>query len=271
MKKLSKTFSAFVAFVLLISSLAGCGGTADISGDDTQRTVAGAETSVSNYDSGEQNGVYYHTFSDSAPYLSGKIVIGDSRCCQLGEYQQSAGECDFAAFAFWGGHYIPGYAPQIITDDSFEEVRKCFEEQIKTRGRCTLFFFATINDYDHTDSENDESVSYAVAAAEKLASMECEIDGRTYRPDIVVIGFAGVKDGVNFSDGLTSEVFNEHVDDCNEKLNLAVSSSEVLKDALAGYTTVKDITNGSVTFVDDAVHYGDETLEDICEYIADFN
>ena len=92
---------------------------------------------------------YFHTLPDAPGYTSGKIVIGDSRCCQLGIYEQRTGADDFADYAVWGGHFLPGAEPPAMTEEQFSEVERCFQEQIKSCGECSIYFFATVNDYDY--------------------------------------------------------------------------------------------------------------------------
>ena len=84
---------------------------------------------------------YFHTLPDAPGYTSGKIVIGDSRCCQLGIYEQRTGADDFADYAVWGGHFLPGAEPPAMTEEQFSEVERCFQEQIKSCGECSIYFF----------------------------------------------------------------------------------------------------------------------------------
>ena len=134
---------------------------------------------------------YFHTLPDAPGYTSGKIVIGDSRCCQLGIYEQRTGADDFADYAVWGGHFLPGAEPPAMTEEQFSEVERTFQEQIKSCGECSIYFFATVNDYDYIGNENDQSISAAVSTAEKLGNMSCQKEGKLYRPEVLVIGFDG--------------------------------------------------------------------------------
>ena len=92
---------------------------------------------------------YFHSFPGSPGYTSGKIVIGDSRSCQLGIYQNRMGSEDFAAFAVWGGHYVNGSGTPALTWQILSEIEQCFQEQIRTNGKSIVFFFATVNDYNY--------------------------------------------------------------------------------------------------------------------------
>ena len=207
----------------------------------------------------------FHTPRGTEGYTSGSIVIGDSRCCQLGIYEYRAGRSDFAAFAVWGGHYVHGAKPQIMTDELMAEAENCFREQIISCGRCTIWFFATVNDYDQANNANSGNIRACIAAAERLASMEFELDGRIYRPRVIVIGFDGWRsDG---TDSAFAAAFNRFVADYNSALRTAVENSALLSEWAEYFTTVPEITGGA-DFIDDGLHYGDRTLLAICDFIA---
>ena len=205
---------------------------------------------------------HFHSLPGSAGYSSGKIVIGDSRCCQLGIYQNRMGLDEYAVFAVWGGHYISGTGTSIFTDESLSEIEQCFQEQIRTVGKCTVFFFATVNDYDYMYNYNTAYISAAVTSAEKIASMTYTWQGMEYRPDVIVIGFDG-------ADQYYSSV-NTFVDSYNEELRAAVSSSAVLGGNASRFITVPDITGRRTTFISDGLHYSDATLGMIADYMKNF-
>lgn len=216
-------------------------------------------------------GIYMDRFMslpDDAGYASGRIVIGDSRSCQLGIYQQRARGADFAAFAVWGGHYASGSKPPIMTDTLMFEVKKCFRKQIEAHESCTVFFFATVNDYDYERGENDSNISEAVRTAERFASMEYEYKGRTHRPRVIVIGFDGCKKDASSFEGSAADEFNRYVSDYNAKLKAAVEASELLKAYAEYYTTVPEIV-GETGFISDRLHYDDATLNKLCGYIRE--
>ena len=210
---------------------------------------------------------YFHTLSDAPGYRSGKIVIGDSRCCQLGIYEQRTGAADFADYAVWGGHFSPGAEPPAMTDALYSEVEHCFQEQVKTDGKCTIYFFATVNDYDYMGNENDGNIAAAVRTAEKLADLSFENEGTIYQPEVIVIGFDG-GDG-DILGRIPAEDFNRYVDDYNEKLRAAVNSSTLLQENIAEFTTVPEITEGRTGFNEDGLHYSDQTLKEIVDYILE--
>ena len=210
---------------------------------------------------------YFHTLPDAPGYRSGKIVIGDSRCCQLGIYEQRTGADDFADYAVWGGHFLPGAEPPAMTEEQFSEVERCFQEQIKNCGECSIYFFATVNDYDYIGNENDQSISAAVSTAEKLGNMSCQKEGKLYRPEVIVIGFDGGAGDV--LQRIPAQVFNRYVDDYNEKLRTAVNDSPLLQQNAEYFTTVPEITGGSTGFNEDGLHYSDDTLREIVDYILE--
>ena len=221
---------------------------------------------------------YFHTLPDAPGYRSGKIVIGDSRCCQLGIYEQRTGADDFADYAVWGGHFLPGAEPPAMTEEQFSEVERCFQEQIKSCGECSIYFFATVNDYDYVGNENDQSISAAVSMAEKLGNMSCQKEGKLYRPEVIVIGFDGGAGDVlqripaqefNRYVDIPAQEFNRYVDDYNEKLRTAVNDSPLLQQNAEYFTTVPEITGGSTGFNEDGLHYSDDTLREIVDYILE--
>ena len=218
----------------------------------------------------EANGVsginqdYFHTLPGTDGYDSGCIVIGDSRCCQLGIHQQRTGRYDFAAFAVWGGHYTSGY-DGIITDEHFLEVERCFQSQIESCKKSKIYFFATVNDYDCWNNDNSAYISSAVNTAERLAAMSYEMNDIIYHPEVFVIGFDGCwLTGDLF--GTPQNVFNGYIQDYNDKLESVCASSYYLK---GKFTTVMEIVGGKAEFIDDGLHYSDDTLEKIRAYISD--
>ena len=210
---------------------------------------------------------YFHTLPDAPGYTSGKIVIGDSRCCQLGIYEQRTGADDFADYAVWGGHFLPGAEPPAMTEEQFSEVERTFQEQIKSCGECSIYFFATVNDYDYVGNENDQSISAAVSMAEKLGNMSFQKEGKLYRPEVIVIGFDGGAGDV--LQRIPAQDFNRYVDDYNEKLRTAVNDSPLLQQNAEYFTTVPEITDGSTGFNEDGLHYSDDTLKEIVDYILE--
>ncbi len=213
---------------------------------------------------------YFHSLPDTAGYASGKIVIGDSRCCQLGIWHNWTGADDYAVFAVWGGHYVAGTGTSVLTGEHLSEIEQCFHEQIRTRGKCTVFFFATVNDYDYLSNNNAGYIWSAIASAEMIASMTYEYDGTVFHPEVIVIGFDGGRtDGDIF--GIPQNVFNRYIDSYNMNLQEAVNESPVLNGTASRFTTVREITGGKTTFISDGLHYGDDTLQKIADFMKNMN
>ena len=204
------------------------------------------------------NGDQYLTLPDSPAYTSGNIVIGDSRCCQLGILQQRTGAGSYATFGVWGGHYSSKNAPSIVTDKLRNAVRDCFEAQIKTVGKCDIYFFATVNDYDFKSNDNAGNIESAVNTAAEFANMTFDYNGKTYQPNITVIGFDGCWTTSDLW-GTPQEDFNRWVEDYNKKLEAAVKAENKLNGCR--FTTVPHICGGKAGFIDDGLHYSDETLK----------
>ena len=208
---------------------------------------------------------YFHSLPGSAEYSSGKIVIGDSRSCQLGIYQNRRENTDFAVFAVWGGHYVYGTTTPIMTGNLLSDFEQCFHEQIRTRRKCTVYFFATVNDYDYSGN-NFAYIASAVSSAELFASMTYEYEGTEYHPEVILIGFDGAGDIF----GISREVFNRYVDQYNRELREAAGRSAVLNESTTLFTTVSEITEGNTSFISDGLHYSDSTLQEIISFINSF-
>ena len=211
---------------------------------------------------------YFHSLPGTSGCHSGKIVIGDSRCCQLGIVQSYTGRSDYAVFAVWGGHYIPGTGTSIMTWQLLSDFEQCFQEQIRTRGECTVYFFATVNDFDYAGNYNSGYISAAVSAAETIASLSYVYEGSEYHPRVIVIGLEG---GTTSGDivGISPQVFNRYVDSYNRELRSALGSSPLLRDTADLFTPVSQITGGNTTFIADGLHYSEATLQKIAAFIAE--
>ena len=202
---------------------------------------------------------YFHTIPGSAGYSSGRIVIGDSRCCQLGIWENRKGIDDYAVYAVWGGHYVPGTGTPALTEEVLDDIEQCFHEQIRTRGESTVFFFATVNDYDYLNDNNAGYISGAVDAAQRIASLSYAYEGNVYHPKVIVIGFDG--GAQSFS------ALNRYVGSYNTMLHEAVKNSTLLKETESLFNSVPEITNRNTTYISDGLHYSDATLQMIAEYI----
>ena len=129
-----------------------------------------------------------------------------------------------------------------------------------------MFFFATINDYDYTNGESAQRIQEAIARAEEIASLSCTVNGQTVKPQVIVIGFAGLRE-----DPSSRTDYNHYIHIFNGMLYAAVTESELLKANAALFTTVPLLTNGQTDFISDGVHYGTKTLQTLTDYIAAFD
>ena len=66
----------------------------------------------------------------------------------MGIFQHRNGSADHATFAVWGGHYTSGTGCDTMNEDLINEVEDCFKAQIEACGKCKIYLFATVNDYD---------------------------------------------------------------------------------------------------------------------------
>lgn len=210
---------------------------------------------------------YYHTLSDAQNYTCGNIVVGDSRCCQMGIYEQRNGASDFAAFGVWGGHFISSANPPVLSSQLLADVEACFKAQIDACGKCDLYFFSSVNDYDFAGNDNAANISAAIQAAETLASLSYDNGNGVQHPNVYVIGFDGCWTTSDLW-GTPQEDFNRYVDEYNEAVRQAVSESAILSGNAASYTTVPAIAGGKADFIDDGLHYSDSTIQAIASYIA---
>ena len=103
--------------------------------------------------------------------------------------------------------------------------------------------------------------------AEKLGNMSFQKEGKLYRPEVIVIGFDGGAGDV--LQHIPAQEFNRYVDDYNEKLRTAVNDSPLLQQNAEYFTTVPEITGGSTGFNEDGLHYSDDTLKEIVDYILE--
>ena len=207
---------------------------------------------------------WYCTRPDAAGYDSGRIVIGDSRCVQLGIYQQRTSGNEYAVFAAWGGHYLD--LDPYLGDVWFQrKVKGCFQRQVEKAGKCDLYFFTTVNDYDFRENNNEAAAAAAVKWAEQFASMHYEYEGKDVYPSVTVIGIVtGARKGVVLR--YPAEEFNRYEEDYNALLKAKVMNSEILQNAK--WTTVPEILNNEIGFITDGLHYNDETLKKLADYLT---
>ena len=73
-------------------------------------------------------------------------------------------------------------------------------------------------------------------------------------------------DAAGYNSGIPQN-FNWYIDSYNSALREAVSGSPVLSETAERFTAVSEITGGNTTFINDGLHYSDDTLQKITEYI----
>lgn len=154
-----------------------------------------------------------------------------------------------------------------MTEEHFSDVEQCFQSQIKSCQKSSIYLFATVNDYDCWNNNNSFYISSVISTAERLASMSYEMNGITYKPEICIIGFDGCwLTGDLF--GTPQETFNRYVSNYNEDLENAFLASDTLNNNNSKFTTVQNIVGGKAGFIDDGLHYSDDTLAKLIAYIS---
>ena len=207
----------------------------------------------------------YHTLPEAEEYSSGKIVVGDSRCCQMGIFQQINSMTDFAVFSVWSGHYAEDVGFPIINDEILDEIGDCFARQLESKGECTIYLFATVNDYNYTDNDNSSNIESLLWAANQLRDLTCIVGGKDeVHPTVKIIGFAGGTDEFDIFGSIPHDEFNRYIDDYNANLMEALENED-FKDN----TTVGDILGDKLGFLDDGLHYDGASIDALCEYIAE--
>ncbi len=94
--------------------------------------------------------------------------------------------------------------------------------------------------------------------------MHYEYEGKDVYPSVTVIGIvAGARNGNVLQ--YSAEEFNRYEEDYNALLKETVAGSEVLQNA--EWTTVPKILNNEIGYIRDGLHYNDETLKKLAEYI----
>ena len=95
--------------------------------------------------------------------------------------------------------------------------------------------------------------------------MHYEHEGKDVYPSVTVIGIvAGARNGNVLQ--YSAEEFNRYEEDYNALLKETVDGSEVLQNA--EWTTVSEILNNETGFIPDGLHYNDETLKKLADYIG---
>lgn len=176
-------------------------------------------------------------YCNKANYDSGKVVIGDSRTCQL--WNQSKKGASYSSV--WGGHYGYGKDLQIDSESHLKNVKKYVRNTIKKTGNCDVYIFATVNDYNGVGS-----YSGAINNLMSLADKVSEFEYKDTKPNIYIVSLKGSK-GVSVSN-------------YNKSLKSKVKSH--------GYTyknieKALDTKNTKNVYLSDDLHYNDTALKNI--------
>ena len=177
---------------------------------------------------------------------SGSLIIGDSRVCQLYNYNNSSASYN----ATWGGHYgYGGETYQIDTVNKRAKMRSYAKLTIKKTGNVNIFIFATVNDYN---GGNDYSapLNNVVNLAKNAYTWTYKYNGKTVHPKVYIISLVGSK-GVN-------------VDAFNNALQKAAKKSSKFD-----YIGINDLV-GSDGYLSDNLHYTDETCRKILERMENY-
>ena len=182
----------------------------------------------------------YHCTA-SAP-KSGKLFIGDSRTCQLWNYKHKG-----ASFvSVWGGHYGYGGSTMQIDYASQRTTMKTYAQNtIKKCGKCHIYIFATVNDYNGAGSYTSP-VSNVVSLAETAYGWTAKYQGKTVHPVVHVIQLVGSK--------------GKNVSAYNALLKSKAASSKKIKNCISISGCLAGSNGG---YASDGVHYNDTTLKNI--------
>ena len=164
-KTLSTIVAAFVAGVLLTAILI----------PRVMAFASSSDTSVQKADYGE-NG--YH-LSECNPY-SGKLIIGDSRVCQMWDSGTKA-----SYVSVWGGHYY-GTKGSINSDEGIRIMKKYIKKTLDKKGYCDVYIFASVNDF------NGGSETEAKLSADKLLKL-AKMLNVSDNVNINIVGLVGTK------------------------------------------------------------------------------
>lgn len=117
-----------------------------------------------------------------------RLVIGDSRCYQLYRYHKAG-----ASFvAVWGGHYGEGCGEAYTINSAArrKHMKKYVRASIKAKGRCTVFIFATINDYNYGQGYNAR-MNKLIQQARELKELSYEYKGKQVSPKVYIVKLIG--------------------------------------------------------------------------------
>lgn len=170
---------------------------------------------------------------------AGTLVVGDSRTCQLWDAKKTG-----ASFvSVWGGHYgYGGSSYQIDASAQRKKMKEYISDAIAKKGRCDVYVFATVNDYDG-GSGYKAAADKVASLAKALSSYGGKYKGKTVKCKVTVVGLVGSK-------GRSVAAYNKYLKGRLAKGVAWMSVSGCLAGANRGYLA-------------DNVHYNSKTLKNI--------
>lgn len=173
-------------------------------------------------------------------YQSGRLIIGDSRCCQLWNAKKNGS----SFVSVWGGHYgYGGSSLQINTDSQQNMMKSIVQNTIKQVGHCDVYVFATVNDYNGSGSYTS-AANHVINQAKTAMKWTAKYGGKTVKPQVYVVSLVGGK-GKNVSS------YNTYL-----KLQAAKVNCKFL-------SITKCLTGSNSGYRSDGLHYNDATLKNI--------
>lgn len=179
-----------------------------------------------------------HHCTKSNP-TSGRLIVGDSRTCQLWNYKNSG-----ASFvSVWGGHFgYGGSNGQIDTAAQRKHMKAYVEKTIAKKGYCNVYVFATVNDYNG-GSAYKGAAGNVLSLAKTIAGYTGTYKGKKAKCKVTVVGLVGSK--------------GKNVSTYNSYLKKSLPSH-------IGWLSIGGCLGGSNKgYMSDNVHYNNTTLKNI--------
>lgn len=173
---------------------------------------------------------------------SGKLIIGDSRTCQMWNYKSKG-----ASFvSVWGGHYGYGGTLMQIDNASQRNTMKLYaQDTIKKCGKCHIYIFATVNDYNGAGSYTS-AVANVINLADTAYGWTAKYQKKTVHPIVHVVQLVGSK--------------GKNVSGYNTLLKSKVASSKKIKNCISISGCLAGSNGG---YASDGIHYNNATLKNI--------
>ena len=185
-------------------------------------------------------------YCDEKNIKSGNLIIGDSRTCQLYNFNNS-----YASFnSTWGGHYgYGGETYQIDTQAKRTKMKYYAQNTIKKVGFVNIYIFSTVNDYNGGGNYQG-ALNNHLNLAKTAYTWKQKYKGKTVRPKVYVVSLVGSK-GVN-------------VDDYNNVLKAQASKTKKFD-----YINITDVVTND-GYLSDNLHYTNETCSKILSRLDDY-